>query len=73
MSGPRSVTVYPLVYRYVQTAATHSTTAWCCESSRSRAPSSESVMDLTPDWVVTRKNRGSIGTPISDAERMSKI
>lgn len=36
------------------------------DMSRSRAPSRVSVIDFTPDWLVTRKNRGSIGTPISD-------
>lgn len=32
---------------------------------RSRAPSRERVIDFTPDWVVTRKKRGRMGTPIS--------
>ena len=62
---PRSVMLYPFVYRNVHAATGHSTTARAGDRIRSRAPSMVIVCDFTPDWLVTRKKREKMGYPIS--------
>lgn len=51
----------------------HSMTVWVGDNSRSRAPSSLRFIDFTPDCVVTRKNLGRIGTPISKNVRQNLL